>query len=92
MRVRVADGPTQRLGPMGNQHLPGEEAWLVREERASGERKYYLSNLPAEATLKQLAGLIKARWIFEQAHQQMKEELGLDHFEADPGRGCIGMR
>ncbi len=48
---------------MGNQHLPGDEVWLVREERGSGERKYYLSNLPAEATLKQLAATIKARWI-----------------------------
>ncbi|CAO4157290.1 hypothetical protein DHODJN_25980 [Methylorubrum extorquens] len=46
---------------MANQHLPGEEVWLVREERPSGERKYYLSNLPAEAALKQLASLIKAR-------------------------------
>lgn len=88
VRVRVADGPTQRIGAMGNQHLPGEEVWLVREERTSGERKYYLSNLPAEATLRQLAGLIKARWICEQAHQQMKEELGLDHFE---GRSWTGL-
>ena len=88
VRVRAADGPTQRIGAMGNQHLPGEEVWLVGEFRASGERKYYLSNLPAAATLKQLAGLIKARWVCEQAHQQMKEELGLDHFE---GRSWIGL-
>lgn len=74
---------------MGNQHLPGEEVGLVREERTSGERKYYLSNLPAEATLRQLAGLIKARWICEQAHRQMKEELGLDHFE---GRSWTGLQ
>lgn len=88
LRVRMADGPTQRIGAMGNQHLPGDEVWLVREERGSGERKYYLSNLPAEATLKQLAATIKARWICEQAHQQMKEELGLDHFE---GRSWTGL-
>ena len=88
VRVRAADGPTQRIGDMGNQHLPGEEVWLVREERASGERKYYLSNLPVDAKLKQLAGMIKARWICEQAHQQMKEELGLDHFE---GRSWTGL-
>lgn len=88
VRVRAADGPTQRIGTMGNQHLPGEEVWLIGEFRASGERKYYLSNLPGEATLKQLAGLIKARWICEQAHQQMKEELGLDHFE---GRSWTGL-
>lgn len=88
LRVRMADGPTQRIGSMGNQHLPGEEVWLVREQRASGERKYHLSNLPAEAKLKDLAGAIKARWICEQAHQQMKEELGLDHFE---GRSWTGL-
>jgi SRSO17 transposase len=55
----------------------------VREERISGERKHYLSNLPPEATLKQLA-----RWIYEEAHQQMKEELDLDHFE---GRSWTGL-
>ncbi len=35
LRVRMADGPTQRIGAMGNQHLPGDEVWLVREERGS---------------------------------------------------------
>ena len=70
------------------QHLPGEEAWLVGERRVSGERKYYLSNLPAEANLKALAATIKARWVCEQAHQQLKEELGLDHFE---GRSWHGL-
>lgn len=58
LRVRMADGPTQRIGTKGNQHLPGDEVWLVREERGSGERKYYLTNLPADATLKQLAATI----------------------------------
>jgi hypothetical protein len=38
------------------------------------------------------AATIKARWICEQAHQQLKEELGLDHFEGRFGRACIGMR
>jgi SRSO17 transposase len=60
--------------------MPGEGAWLIGVWRSSGERKYYLSNLPAKANLKKLAAAIKARWVCEQAHQQMKEELGLDHF------------
>ncbi len=88
LRVRVADGPTQRIRDMGNQHLPGEEVWLVGEHRSTGERKYYLSNLPADTPIKALAGAIKARWICEQAHQQLKEELGLDHFE---GRSWTGL-
>ncbi len=81
-RVVVADGT-----PNGGQHLPGEPAWVVGERRDSGETKYYLSNLPEEATLRQLAGAIKARWACEQAHQQLKEELGLDHFEGRSWRG-----
>jgi SRSO17 transposase len=50
-------------------------------------RKYYLSNLPPDTPLKRLAALIKARWVCEQAHQQLKEELGLDHFEGRSWRG-----
>jgi SRSO17 transposase len=69
------------------QHMPGEEVWLVGERRASGEQKYYLANLPADADLKTLAATIKARWVCEQAHQQLKEELGLDHFEGRSWQG-----
>ena len=92
VRVRVADGPEVRLQGRTGQHLPGDEVWLVGEHRSSGERKYYLSNLPPDTPLKQLASLIKARWVCEQAHQQLKEELGLDHFEGRSWRGCTGMR
>lgn len=88
MRVRVADGPPQRIRDMGSQHMPGAEAWLIGERRSNGERKYYLSNLPLDTSLRTLARTIKARWICEQAHQQVKEELGLDHFE---GRSWIGL-
>jgi SRSO17 transposase len=88
VRIRIADGPEQRIHDKGAQHMPGEEAWLVGERRASGERKYYLSNLPADANLKTIAAAIKARWVCEQAHQQLKEELGLDHFE---GRSWHGL-
>ncbi|PXW53259.1 DDE family transposase [Chelatococcus asaccharovorans] len=86
-RIRVADGPPQRIHDKGQQHMPGEEAWLVGEWRSSGERKYYLSNLPAGVSLRKLAAAIKARWVCEQGHQQMKEELGLDHFEGRSWRG-----
>src|SRR5262249_24769975 len=88
VRVRTADGPPQRIWDKGQQHLPGDEAWLIGEHRTSGETKYYLANLPAEMNLRSLAATIKARWICEQAHQQLKEELGLDHFE---GRSWHGL-
>jgi SRSO17 transposase len=87
VRVRVADGPPQRIRDKGQQHLPGDKAWLIGEQRMSGEKKYYLANLPANADLRTLATAIKARWICEQAHQQMKEELGLDHFEGRSWQG-----
>ena len=87
IRVRIADGPPQRIHDKGMQHMPGAEAWLIGERRASGECKYYLSNLPADAPLKTLAATIKARWVCEQAHQQLKEELGLDHFEGRSWQG-----
>lgn len=84
MRIRVGDGPVWG----NNRHLPGEEAWLVGEWRSSGERKYYLSNLPPRTSLRALVSAIKARWVCEQAHQQLKEELGLGHFE---GRSWTGL-
>jgi SRSO17 transposase len=83
VRVRVADGPVAA----GGRHLPGGEAWLVGERRATGERKYYLTNHPADVPLEVLAALIKARWVCEQMHQQLKDELGLDHFEGRSWRG-----
>lgn len=82
-RVRVAEGPEAA----GAQHLPGEERCLVCEHRTTGERKLHLTNHPPEASLEQLARAIKARWCCEQAHQQLKEELGLDHYEGRSWRG-----
>jgi SRSO17 transposase len=87
-RVRVADGHKHRMLDNRMQCMPGDEVWLVGERRSTGEQKYYVSNLPADATLTMLAATIKARWVCEQAHQQLKEELGLDHFE---GRSWTGL-
>lgn len=82
-RVRVADGARASNGVV----LPGQAAWLVCERRSAEDLRYYLSNLPETSTLLELAGAIKARWVCEQMHQQMKEELGLDHFEGRSWRG-----
>lgn len=84
IRVRPADGPPYERG----RRLPGEECWLVCERRSNGEYKYYLSNLPASTRFRALVRAIKSRWVCEQAHQQMKQELGLDHFE---GRSWLGL-
>ncbi len=84
VRVRAADGHEV----IGHRHGPGEEVWLVCERRAGGEKKYYFANHAADAALRVIAANIKARWSCEQAHQQLKEELGLDHFE---GRSWTGL-
>ena len=76
-----------RIRGKGQQHLPRDEAWLIGEHRMSGEKKYYLASLPAKTDLRTLAATIKGRWICEQAHQQMKEELSLDHFEGRSWQG-----
>jgi SRSO17 transposase len=81
-RVRLTDGDKATHG----KGLPGPEVWLVCEQRAD-ERRYYVTNHPPDTKLVELAAAIKARWSCEQVHQQLKEELGLDHFEGRSWRG-----
>jgi SRSO17 transposase len=57
-RIRVGDGAVWG----NNRHLPGNEVWLAGERRSSGEREYYLSNLPAGTPLRALAAAIKGHW------------------------------
>lgn len=64
--------------------IPDAEAsarWLLVEWRSDGTVKYALSNLPAATSLEQAVGWWKTRWQVERGYQQLKDELGLDHFE-----------
>ena len=61
--------------------------WVLIEEQADGSMKYAVSNLPAGTTGLRAVRLWKRRWAVEQGYQQMKEELGLDHFEGRSWRG-----
>ena len=63
------------------------ECWLLCERRESGERKAYLSNLPASASLEEVVALTHGRWPIEQQYREFKDDLGLDHFE---GRSYTG--
>lgn len=74
-RVRIADGHKHRMLDNRMQCMPGDEVWLVGERRSTGEQKYYVSNLPVDATLKALAAAIKARWICE--HRPRRPMYGL---------------
>lgn len=59
------------------------EVWLLAERTpgAPVPHRYYFSNLPETARVAQLARLIHHRWAIEQQYQDLKSELGLDHFE-----------
>jgi SRSO17 transposase len=59
------------------------EVWLLcqRDLGDTPETKYYLVNLPITASLKSLVRLTHQRWAIEQQYQELKTELGLDHFE-----------
>ena len=61
--------------------------WLLIEEQADGKLKYAFSNLPADTSCLRAVRLWKSRWPVEQGYQQLKEELGLDHFEGRSWRG-----
>lgn len=61
--------------------LEAEARWLLVEWRSDGSIRYAVSNLPASTPLEQAVAVWKSRWHVEQGYQQLKEELGLDHFE-----------
>ena len=59
------------------------EIWLLCERGLgpTGRRKHYFVSLPPTASLGQLVRLAHQRWAIEQHYQDLKTELGLDHFE-----------
>ncbi|HSL69555.1 MAG TPA: IS701 family transposase [Longimicrobiales bacterium] len=58
------------------------EVWLLCEQEAGGARiKHYLVHLPPGTSLRRLVALAHQRWAIEQQYQELKSELGLDHFE-----------
>jgi SRSO17 transposase len=68
---------------------PHPEEWLLIEWPADEKEptKYWLSTLPADTALVELVHLAKHRWIIERDYQELKQELGLGHYE---GRGWRG--
>jgi SRSO17 transposase len=66
-----------------------QSIWLVVEDTGEEKRpfKFYFSNLPETTSLSRLVTLIKLRWRVERDYQELKGELGLDHFEGRTWRG-----
>lgn len=80
-RVHLAEGHTKG-------RPPSEIQWLICEWRpAKKEHRYYVSSLPRSTSKSELVRLTKLRWRIERDYQEMKGEIGLDHFEGRTWRG-----
>jgi SRSO17 transposase len=68
---------------------PHDEQWLLIEwpKDSAEPTKYWLANLAAATPLKQLVRTAKLRWRIERDFQELKQELGLNHFEGRCWRG-----
>lgn len=82
VRVRPAHRDYKRTEPYA-------EEWLLIEwpKKESEPTKYWLSTLPPKTSLKSLVKIAKHRWIVERDYEELKQELGLGHYE---GRGWRG--
>jgi len=85
LRVRLTNVKFRRADPDGQ--LPVR--WLLAERPAGKDAAtdFWLSNLPADTPIQRLAELAKLRWRVEQDYRELKDALGLDHFE---GRSYVG--
>lgn len=63
------------------------DRWLLCERSATDVRKYYLLHLPATTPLADLVALARSRWPIEQQYRELKDDLGLDHFEGRTYQG-----
>ena len=79
LRVRPAGVRIRRA------HLGGDlpKCWLLAEwpARAAEPTKFWLSTLPADAPLRRLVRTAKIRWRIEHDYRELKQALGLAHFE-----------
>jgi SRSO17 transposase len=82
-RVRVRVGSNRAIPDLV------EEEWLLIEwpEGEAAPTKYWLSTLPAEIGFPRLVDIAKMRWRIERDYQELKQEVGLGHYE---GRGWRG--
>jgi SRSO17 transposase len=80
LRVRPASDRKGGLQP---------EQWLLIEWPAgTGEPSgYWLARLPVKLSLKRLVGISKHRWVIERDYEELKQELGLGHYEGRNWRG-----
>jgi SRSO17 transposase len=81
-RVRVRTSPIRRA------HDRAEETLLIEWPQDEDEpTQYWLSTLPESTTFRALVAIAKMRWRIERDYQDLKQEIGLGHYE---GRGWPG--
>jgi SRSO17 transposase len=95
--VTWREGTNTRLGSRfarvrcraAQSNRPRDEHWLIIEWPIgeSQPTKYFLSNLPADLSFKALIHTLKMRWRIEHDYRELKEEVGLDHYEGRNWRG-----
>jgi len=68
---------------------PREEEWLLIEwpQGEAEPTRYFLSTLPADISFRQLVATVKMRWRIERDYLELKQELGLGHYEGRNWRG-----
>lgn len=81
-RVRPAHGLSEGRTPL-------EALWLLAEWRKNEDRprRFYFVTVDPRASLRGLVVAIKKRWLIEHSYKEMKDELGLDHFEGRSWNG-----
>ena len=79
LRIRPANIKLRRADPDGELTA----CWLLAEwpPDKDAPTDYWLSNLPADTPIERLVALAKLRWRIEQDYRELKDGLGLDHFE-----------
>lgn len=87
LRIRPANIQLRNNANRNGEELP--ICWLLIEWPSDKDEpaKYWLSNLPADTPLKDLVRLGKLRWRIEHDYRELKDALGLDHFEGRTYRG-----
>ncbi len=78
VRVRAAQGDQPRA-----------EEWLLIEwpKGEAEHTRYFLSTLPADIPFKELVSAVKMRWRIERDYRELKQEVGLGHYEGRNWRG-----
>ncbi len=85
LRVRPAGVQLRRAARGGE--LPVRRLLAEWPEQEAEPVKYWLASLPADISLERLVHLAKLRWRVEHDYRELKDALGLDHFEGRSFKG-----